>query len=279
MDTSGMLYQATRHDLSRVALFLDSAPFIHRHLDWRNTFEWLDSSPFLILSKNDTIQAILAAAPDPPGYAWVRCFAVGRGVSPSTAWEALSTAASSILTDLHAQMVAVSLQDWFSQVLRQHGFATKQKIVVLEWNHHQPSESLLPEDILIRPMVPGDINRVTEVDALSFEPLWVNSLTSLKAAYLQAEHTSVAEYQGQIIWYELSTASQFTAHLARLAVLPEFQKRSIGRQLVVEMLTFFGKRGVLQLTVNTQNTNQASLHLYESLGFHLTDENYPVFSL
>jgi ribosomal-protein-alanine N-acetyltransferase len=279
MDTTIEIRQATRNDLSRVALFLDSAPHIHRHLDWRNTFEWLDEPPFLMLENNEEIQAILSAAPEPPGYAWVRCFAVGRGITANAAWKALSKAAQPILSGMQAQLVAVSLQDWFSQVLIQNGFIPRQKIVVLEWNHHQPSAAQINPDILIRSMTADDLAEVADIDAKSFEPLWVNSMVSLRAAYLQAEHTTVAEYQEKIIGYELSTASQFTAHLARLAILPEFRKQAIGRTLVGNMLSHFAKRGIMQITVNTQNTNQASLRLYDTLGFRLTGEEYPVFSV
>jgi Acetyltransferases len=269
---------ATRNDLARVALFLDSAPLVHRHLDWRNTFEWLGEPPFLMLLKEQQIQAILSAAPEPAGFAWVRCFGVGRGMAANTAWQALSTAAQPILASQGARMVAVSLQEWFTSLMQQNGFTATQKIVVLAWNHHLPAAVPISNEVLIRAMTADDLLEVAEVDACSFEPLWVNSLEALRSAYLQAEHTTVAEINGKIIGYELSTASDYSAHLARLAVLPEYRQQSIGQTLVTGMLAHFAKRGMMQVTVNTQNTNQASLRLYDRLGFRLTGEDYPVFS-
>jgi ribosomal protein S18 acetylase RimI-like enzyme len=277
MDAIGEIHQATQKDLSRVASFINSSPFIHRHLDWRNTFEWLESSPFLILSEAGQIRAILSAAPDPPGAAWIRCFAIGKSVSPDAAWNLLSAYAQNILDTMEARMVAVGLQEWFSQLLIRHGFTVKQKIVVLEWDGHHRLLQLSPVDgLLIRPMESSDIPEVSEVDRNSFEPVWVNSQPSLQAAFLQADHTTVAEIDGHIIGYELSTAAQFNGHLARLAVLPEYRHHAIGRALVSGMLVHFTQRGFLQVTVNTQSDNDSSLHLYKAMGFRPTSEEFPV---
>jgi len=277
MSNTAQIRQAAPKDISRIASFLHSSPFIHRHLDWRNTFEWLDGSPFLMLLKEDEIQAILVAVPDPPGFAWIHCFAVGKSLSPSIAWEILSEQAKITLNAQKAAMVGVGLQDWFSNVLLHHDFTLRQKIVVLEWNHHLPAPASMPEGITFRPMEQADLIEVSEVDRLSFEPLWVNTLPALEAAFLQSDHAAVAECQGKIVGYELSTSAQYTAHLARLAVLPEFRSQKIGKTLVTQMLAFFSGRGILQLTVNTQSDNHTSLQLYTSIGFHPTFEEFPVY--
>jgi ribosomal protein S18 acetylase RimI-like enzyme len=89
----------------------------------------------------------------------------------------------------------------------------------------------------------------------------------------------VAVIDQKIVGYEMTTASQFSAHLARLAVLPEFRRGRIAKSMVCEMLRYFSNRGMMQLTVNTQNDNAASLHLYQSLGFERTGEEYPILQL
>jgi len=278
MDRFDEIHQSSKSDLSRVAAFLERSPLVHRHLDWRGTLDWLESQPFLLMTKSDEILALLAAPPDPPNFAWIRCFAAGQNTSPESVWKPLVGAARPVLESMNAQLVAVGLEDWFTRLLIKNGFSSSQKIVVLEWDHHLSAPIQLPENVTLRPMEPSDIDAVSEVDRLSFEPLWVNSGPSLYLAFLQSEHTSVAEVNGKIIAYELSTASQYSAHLARLAVLPNYRQHSIGRALVTEMLSYYSRRGLLQVTVNTQSDNQASLHLYKSLGFHLTLEEYPVLT-
>lgn len=277
MDNYCEIHQASSNELSSIAEFLKNAPLVHRHLDWRTTFDWLDKSPFLVLSQEREIKAILVAVPDPPGAAWIRCFAVGFGVPPGKTWEILAPYARSALAPMDAKMIAVSLNDWFSRVLVYHGFTVRQKIVVLEWNHKIPELVELPPDYLVRPMVEGDLTDVEEVDRSSFESIWINTTPSLQAAYNQAAHSYVIEKENQIIAYEMSTASQFTAHLARLAVLPEFRRLNLGKALVSNMLSDFSHKGILQITVNTQSDNRASLHLYKHLGFTPTFEEYPVF--
>jgi ribosomal protein S18 acetylase RimI-like enzyme len=66
-------------------------------------------------------------------------------------------------------------------------------------------------------------------------------------------------------------------HLARLAVLPDFQGMGIGSALVQDLLWYFRRRGAQRVTVNTQKDNLASLAVYRKAGFFLTGEEYPVF--
>lgn len=276
MDNFCEIHQAAGNELTSIAEFLNSAVYVHRHLDWRTIFEWLDKTPFLVFSEDKEIKAVLVAVPDPPGAAWIRCFAVGSHTSPNTAWEILAPYAKSALEPLGAKMVAVGLNEWFSRMLVHHGFEIRQKIVVLEWNHQAQPSLELPSGFLIRPMIEADLVEVADVDQRSFEPIWVNTPNALRAAYSQSVHCSIAEHEGKIIGYEMSTASQYNAHLARLAVLPEFRQQNIGKVLVSKMLADFSKKSMVQVTVNTQNDNKASLHLYKSLGFLPTYEEYPV---
>jgi ribosomal protein S18 acetylase RimI-like enzyme len=89
----------------------------------------------------------------------------------------------------------------------------------------------------------------------------------------------VAELDSKIIGYELSTYSHFSAHLARLAVLPQNQFHGIGYYLAREMIRYFYRHGTLHISVNTQDDNQKSLNLYKRLGFSLTGERFPVFEI
>lgn len=269
--------QAENRDISAIIAFLESAHYVHRHLDWQPLIDWVGSEPFLLLQDSSgSIQAVLAIPPDPPNIAWVHCFACSDVFSPNQAWRILFPAAQEKLAQLNAEPIAVGLEEWFTQLLCLEGFAITQKIVVLFWNHHLPPLIPLSADILLRPMEPQDISTVASVDAASFEPIWTNSEESIKLAYIQAERSTVAELNGKIVGYEISTASQYSAHLARLAVLPEYRHRQIGKALVREMLANFSRHGKFQVSVNTQNDNTASLHLYRSLGFELTGEDYPV---
>lgn len=274
------IVQSSHKDIFRLNEFLENARLIHRHLDWHPLVDWIDSEPFLLLQdKNEILHAVLALPPDPPQIAWVHCFAVDQTIAVDKAWRKLFTVAAESLQELDAHAYAVGLEEWFTRLLLDESFRTTQNIVVLSWNHHLPAAINLPVAVFLRPMEQQDLPQVAAVDAASFEPVWVNSPDAIRLAYLQSERSTVAEVDGKIIGYELTTANQYSAHLSRLAVLPEFRHRQIGTAMVREMLAHFARHGMVQITVNTQSDNSASLHVYKSLGFEPTFEEYPVLSI
>lgn len=131
---------------------------------------------------------------------------------------------------------------------------------------------------MIRPMLPEDIEQVHVVDIRSFAPLWQTSVESLTLAFGQSSLCTVAVHGEKIIGYQMSTQTPLAAHLSRLAVLPEWQGKSIGYNLVYDLQTTFKKQHAWRVTVNTQSDNHTSLALYDKLGFHRTGEQFPVYT-
>ena len=128
-------------------------------------------------------------------------------------------------------------------------------------------------------MLPEDLDQVVQLDHDSFEPQWRNSLEALIASYEQSDLALVLEHDEEISGYLISTATYFTAHLARIAVKPNFQRMNLGSNLVAYFLQHCQKQKYDQVSVNTQNNNFSSLHLYSKMNFTLSDESYPVFIL
>ena len=135
----------------------------------------------------------------------------------------------------------------------------------------------LPANISIRPMLPGDLPCVARVDTMAFEPLWQNSLFALNRALPLAAVATVAELEGEIIAYQISTRNSLGMHLARLAVEPARKGQGIGSALVRDLCSQVGEQGISRLTVNAQSDNSVSLALYKKVGFQTTGESYPVF--
>jgi ribosomal protein S18 acetylase RimI-like enzyme len=77
----------------------------------------------------------------------------------------------------------------------------------------------------------------------------------------------------------MTTANHFSAHLARIAVHPALRHQHIAANMIIDMFRYFKRRGVNNVTVNTQDNNHASLALYQSMGFDLTGESFPVFRI
>jgi [ribosomal protein S18]-alanine N-acetyltransferase len=267
-------------DRRQIANLLHTSTQIHRHLDWRYPLDWIGSAPFYILESQEQIVSTLACPPDPPTVAWVRLFMNSGKVSLEESWQTLWEAARLELARKGGFVAAaIVLQDWYHALLLASGFSSHQSIVMLERQHQDPLESSLPDGFSIRTMLQYDLPAVAEVDQAGFELLWQNSLASLELAYPQAALATVAEADGRVVGYQLSTRNPFGAHLARLAVLPALQGRGVGRALIADLVQRAQRHGMFRLTVNTQSDNAASLALYKKTGFLETGERYPVYRL
>jgi [ribosomal protein S18]-alanine N-acetyltransferase len=125
-------------------------------------------------------------------------------------------------------------------------------------------------------MKDADLAIVQQVDDNAFEGIWKNSITITAKAYKTSAYATVAEMDGRIIAYQISTANPFSAHLARIAVEPEFHRQGIGRELINDLLHYFTTMGINSITVNTQSDNLSSLALYHKSGFDFNGEKFPV---
>jgi len=253
---------------------------LHRHLDWRSPLEWLGDPFFWALDEGRQLSAALACPREMDDIAWVRLFVFAGGWSAENAWNVLwQTAREDIGRAGGARVAAIAMQTWVQQILFGSGFANHQQIVMLEW-HYQPwvSESKAL-GIRIRKMMEADLPDVQNVDAASFDPLWQNSLETLRRAFSQSLLATVAETQTGIVGYQLSTGSGQRAHLARLAVHPALQGRGVGRALLTDLFSKLDQNGIYKLSVNTQSDNVVSLAMYQRMGFIRTGEQYPVYVL
>jgi ribosomal protein S18 acetylase RimI-like enzyme len=271
---------AVREDHRLLSKFLHYETHVHRHLDWRAPLEWLGEQPFLLAFYEKSLQGVLACPPDPPGIAWVRLFGSSAGVSSTRIWEALFEQARIEASRMaFSEIAAIAFNDWFIAHLKNSGFINRQDIVVLEWSASLPPLRPLPPELTIRQMSDSDLPAVQQVDALAFAPLWQNSLNTLEQALEQAAWSTVAEINGEIVGYQISTAMPLSGHLARLAVTPTMRRSNIGYELTRDMLEYFKRQRAWRVTVNTQNDNHASLALYKQLGFIRTGDEFPVYEV
>jgi ribosomal protein S18 acetylase RimI-like enzyme len=196
----------------------------------------------------------------------VRVFVYTGHWSAESAWNLLwATARQEIAQSGGAKVAAIAIQPWFQDILAENGFENHQQIVMLEWRYQPSLASTSPRsssDIRIRRMTEADLPDVERTDAASFEPLYV----------------TVAENEQGIIGYQLSTGGGQRAHLARLAVHPSVQGKGAGRALLEDLFRYITYAGISKLSVNTQSDNQASLSLYQRMGFLRTGEEYPVYT-
>jgi ribosomal-protein-alanine N-acetyltransferase len=265
-------------DTRQIANLIQFSPQVHRHLDWRDPLGWIGAPPFFVLESQGQIIATLGCPPDPPSIAWVRLFVNSGKITLEKSWELLWNSTRDELEKMgHQLAAAIVIKDWFHDLLKASGFTSQQSIVMLERDGGNPPSLPLENQVTIRSMMAFDLPVVAEVDALAFVLLWQNSLPVLERAFPQAVWASVADYNSEVVGYQLSTRNSLGVHLARLAVRPSWQGKGLGYALVADLIQKAGKSGITHLTVNTQSDNAESLALYQKLDFRETRERYPVY--
>ena len=280
-EKSTVLRPAQKDDFDRLHQLSNSLNYLHRHLDWRDSLEWLGRSPFWILEENGSLQAALACPPEPSWVAWVRFFAAAMNTSPDRAWKKLFACCLDDLKKLDPMpaITSLALRDWYEELLRHNGFEHHQDIVVFLFDEQPPKPIPLATGCRLRKMTVEDLPEVTRIDHLAFEPIWRLSCEDLHFAARKSSYCTVFEQEGEIVGYQMSSCSGVYAHLARLAVHPALQRRRIGYSLVQNLLDHFLSRPVCWgVTLNTQHNNTASIALYHKIGFRETGERFPVFT-
>jgi len=270
--------EAERSDLEKIQSLIQKKTFVHRHLGWGSPLDLLGSQPFLVLYQDGEILAALACPPDEDSITWLQLFAAAPGMPLKRCWDILWPQAESMLerNGTVSGVNSLVIRDEMDQLLSRAGFITIDQVVVLVW---EPERAVWPaqrSENVIRRMVEDDLTEVYRVDRLAFREIWRNSLSQLQAAFQEAFFPTVILVEDQIKGYQISTVNPLGGHLARLAVDPACQSQGLGALLLSDTLARFLEHGIVEVSVNTQYKNQASLELYKKFGFHLLDVRYPV---
>lgn len=267
---------ATENDQAKLNSFLRYEFFIHQHLDWQPVIDWLGFQPFYLAIHDGEIIACLAAPSDVTDVAWVRLFACSSLYSRIEVWNLLVDRVITSYQGKISTIAVLGIHQWFVDLLLRQSFIVHQNIITFDWftNIISPPNSL--PGLVIKSAEFVELSEVANLDARCFAPLWQLPEQSMKKAYQQAGYSTVAIYEGKIIGYQMSTESFSSAHLARLAVDPDFQGNNIGKLLLFDLFSHYSASGIHKITVNTQDDNFSSKALYSQMGFLQTDEKYPV---
>ncbi len=275
---SDLIRPAVLQDAEAILASIKKGGYFHRHLDWLEPLDWLGKQPFLVLDEDGIIQAFLSCPEEPNGIIWIRSFFCLKAHRVLYAWEILLNAIMDRFQDSpSALMAAIPLSDWFENALQNSGFSTDHCIVNL-YKRPVSHPPLDPSGLfMIKKMDQADLQKVTNIDHRAFPPLWQLSTGSLTKAFSNAYSATVLLFNKTIAAYQLSSLHGDVVHIARIAVLPEFQHRGFASALIHDLETLSINNSVQKITVNTQNNNFDSLALYEKIDFRLTKEQYPVY--
>jgi ribosomal-protein-alanine N-acetyltransferase len=269
--------QSTKRDKGIVSTLLHTADKKHQHLDWREPYDILEDSPFLLSFSENNLTACMACPPEIPQNAWMRIFAIQDHHSIQKAWDHLWAAVLEQLEQFELKSLAVlALPRWLEDLLIDANFIETNNVVFYERNSGE-LPSTADASGTLRGMRPEDLDAIFELDTRAFRMLWQNSRIELREALKQSTIATAFERDGKILGYQFSTASAWGGHLARLGVEPEYQGQGVGTALVTDLIRSLSRRGFHRITVNTQGDNVMSHRLYRRLGFKETGDRYPVY--
>lgn len=137
----------------------------------------------------------------------------------------------------------------------------------------QPDPALeTPIQFSIRPMAEKDLEQVVAIDQLSFSLPWPPHSFRYELLENDASRQWVAEVQepGEaakvvaiiVVWLILDEA-----HIATIAVHPDYRGRDIGRAILLTALRECVSQGARSATLEVREHNPVAINMYASLGF------------
>ena len=277
---------ATDDDKGDIYRLLQIAPYHHIHVDWHVPVDWLGTPGFVVSEISESggeraVIACLAAAADPPPAAWVRVAAIQSGQQPQSLLKLMLQQVVPYLRDSGIRELGwFPVRLWPEQWIMNLGFRQVNRIVTF-FKEGTEIPSLPDNGIEIRNAEVTDMSELAALEEEAFHPLWRHSAQGLRLAFWQSQSFKLAEIGGRIVgfYYSVEGINRESAHLVRITVARGLQNQGIGSALMASALDSFGRRGVRQVTLNTQVDNVSSHRLYQRFGFRRMEDELPVWAL
>jgi ribosomal-protein-alanine N-acetyltransferase len=121
---------------------------------------------------------------------------------------------------------------------------------------------------MLRNFLFSDISQILTIEKTVYSLPWTSATfhTCLQAGALGW----VAEEADQIIGFIILTCDDETCHILNIAVLPVYQRRGVGRRLLMQALSYATTQGALVTHLEVRVDNEAALLFYQEAGFQQT---------
>ena len=120
--------------------------------------------------------------------------------------------------------------------------------------------------MVIRSATEKDLDRVLEIDQLSFPTPWTYHCfkITLKDVFLVIE-------QKEIMGYIVACLCDLglRAEILRIAVHPDHRRKGIAKELIETMLQLLSKENVESVELEVNSANRSAVKLYEKIGFKI----------
>jgi ribosomal-protein-alanine N-acetyltransferase len=123
---------------------------------------------------------------------------------------------------------------------------------------------------LIRRMTLEDVPAVHEIDTLSFSLPWPERSFRYEVTENPVSRGWVAEVDGQIAAMLVLWLIIDEAHIATIAVHPDFRRQGIGEKILIHALRAAQGEGVQRAFLEVRAGNTAAQAMYKKYGFEFT---------
>jgi ribosomal-protein-alanine N-acetyltransferase len=124
--------------------------------------------------------------------------------------------------------------------------------------------------VLIRRMRLEDVPAVHEIDMLSFSLPWPERSFRFELTENLVSRGWVTEVDGQIAAMLVLWLIIDEAHIATLAVHPDFRRQGIGEKILIHALRAAQDEGVRRAFLEVRAGNSAAQAMYKKYGFEVT---------
>ncbi len=120
--------------------------------------------------------------------------------------------------------------------------------------------------LAVRPLTEADLERVVEIEAVSFAEPWPRHLFEGELAQPSRIYRAV-ERRGSICGFGGLMIVGEDAHIVTLAVVPHERRQGVGSLLMVSLIEAARERGARNLTLEVRRSNDVAQQLYRKFGF------------
>src|SRR5512134_2611502 len=125
-------------------------------------------------------------------------------------------------------------------------------------------------NLIIRKMTVEDVPAVIELDRKSFSLPWPERSFRFEVTDNPASRCWVAELDGQVIGMIVIWLLVDEAHVATLAIHPDFRRQGIGKRLLSQALLQAQQEGARSSFLEVRESNLAAQEMYRKFGYEVT---------
>ncbi len=126
----------------------------------------------------------------------------------------------------------------------------------------QRSGAVLP---VIRPMRPGDLEAVYQVESNAYHYPW--TLTIFRDCLRMGYECWIQLATDRVVGHLVLAMGPGEAHVLNLAVHPDWHNRGFGRRLLEKGLARSERLGAESVFLEVRPSNESAVHLYRTIGF------------